>query len=270
MQRQHHVNKISGGEWPRCRKVQLVNGQLQCYLAFERTYKLLEAYRSGLHTRFLECDSDQQLVSFLKSWGPLYAERVTLWETRDSVFIPLNRCRAEQRGLRALIGLLSAFKGSAGERAALQEYIEAEYARQVNSPVGSSDEPFAVWLLRSTFRIEANVSEWVRSSNLSIVRSATMVALHNVPFMIGASLSCSRRAGRPQVEARWNVDTLEDALRWMIWQDEAIGRPTLVCEECRKVFRADSAHVRKYCSHECGHRVAARKWQKSKREREKE
>lgn len=269
MQRKYHVNAIAAGEWPRCQEVRLVEGQLQCHLAFERTYKLLEAYRSGLHLRFLECDSDQQLVSFLKSWGPLYAEWLTLWETRDSVSIPLSRCRAEQRGLRALIGLLTAFKRSAGERAALQEYIEAEYELQFNSLAPSYD-PSAVWLLKSTFRIEASVSEWAQSSNLPMVRSATMVALQNVPFMVGASLTCNRKAGRPQVEARWNVDTLEAALRWMVWQDEAIGRPTLCCEECRKVFRADSAHVRKYCSYECGHRVAARKWQKAKRERDKE
>ena len=69
MQRQHHVNAHAEGEWPRSREVRLVDGQIHYCLAPNFTYKLVEAYRRDPHLRFLECDSDQQLVSFFKSWG---------------------------------------------------------------------------------------------------------------------------------------------------------------------------------------------------------
>jgi hypothetical protein len=270
MQDNNHVNQLLPGEWPRCRDVKLVDGQLHCYLAFDRTYKLLEAYRSDLHLRFLECDSDRQLVSFLKTWGPLYFVRDAAWMIRNPVSIPLSWCRGYQRWLRALIGLLTAFKGSVEERTALQEYIEAEYERERNSFLPSSDDPIAINCLRTEFGIKTNVSEWVQTSNLPMVRAATMFMLQTVPFMSGATLTCSRGAGGPRVEARWNVDTLEDSLRWMVWQDEANGQPVLCCQECRKVFRAESAHVRKYCSQECGHRVASREFQRKKRAEQQE
>ena len=185
------------------------------------------------------------------------------------ILYPHNIDVIDRSRLRALISLLTAFKRSAGERAALQEYIEAEYECERNSPLTPSADPIAVTGLRSAFRIDGSVSEWVSSSNLSMVRSATMIALQTGPFVPGsASLTCSRKAGRAHVEARWNVDTLETALSWMVWQDESTQHPILCCQECRKIFRADYAHERKYCSYECGHRVAARKWQKAQRKRQ--
>ena len=39
-------------------------------------------------------------------------------------------------------------------------------------------------------------------------------------------------------------------------------RPLVFCKECSQAFRPVTAHVRKFCSEECGHRVAARNWRR--------
>ena len=42
-------------------------------------------------------------------------------------------------------------------------------------------------------------------------------------------------------------------------------QPVSYCEECNKAFCPENKHERKYCSPECGHKVAARKWARNKR-----
>jgi hypothetical protein len=81
----------------------------------------------------------------------------------------------------------------------------------------------------------------------------------------GAHLVCRRKRDRRFVEAGWTISCLEDALRWMIWYDEFSKHPLVCCSECRTVFRRETAHSKKYCTHDCAHRATARVWQRKKR-----
>jgi hypothetical protein len=237
------------------------DGVLYCSLTFERTYDLVEAYGDDLHVRFANAQTDEDLISFLEDWGPLWLNPE---QAQSGVMsLPLAYCCAFRRWLRALVDLLAAFKRVEGECAALQEFVEAEYEKDSASTI-HLNEPPSIAQLRILFGISGDVVDWVKQASLSAVRSATDAVL---PLFVvgGTRLSCIRRAGRPIVEAKWVVDSLEEALSWMAWYDEFTQHPIVCCQECRTVFRAETAHARKYCGHDCAHRATARVWQRNKR-----
>jgi hypothetical protein len=264
MQMQNHVN-IGKGGWPRCRDVSCRGGRIQCSLDLNRAYDLVQAYQHDIHLRFLECESDSQLVSFVRTWGPLTIS-VDEWPRKESS-APLAAYRAYQRRLKAVVKLLTSFKSSSEERESLLEFIRAESEDWLISPVTpTGSDPLLLVVLTGAFKIDGRIEGWIENATLTEVRSATTFILNSEVFGTGgACFNCERRRGRPEITARWSVNTLEDALKWMIWYDEFTSHPLVCCGACRKVFRADTAHVRRYCSYECGHRVAARDWQRRRR-----
>jgi len=268
MEVNNHINSWDRDRWVRCQRVTLRDGALACTLAPEQTYSLTQAYKCDLHIRFANALTDHDLIAFMRAWGPLYIPNFQATPT-GLVSLPLSYCRAFQRWLKALVDLLAAFKWAEDERAALQEFAEAEYEDARNSAL-HSDEPPVMPFLRHKFGISGDILDWVRNADLRAVRTATdfLVSLAQVGPQ-GAHLVCCRSRGRRYVEADWTISTLEDALRWMVWYDEFTKHPIVCCQECRKVFRAESAHLRKYCTHECAHRATARVWQRNKRARQR-
>jgi len=234
---------------------------MHCSLATSKRYVLTESYEDDLHIHFANAETDQALTEFVCDWGPLYITT----EQRGAVSMPLNYCRAFQRWLRTLVDLLAAFRHAAGEQEALQKYIiaEIEYGRSSPLPI---DESMSLVALRHRFGISGDIVDWVKGLNLRLVRSASdfLVSFAAVGPKF-SHLVCRRKGARRQVEASWIISSLEDALRWMVWYDEFTRHPILCCQECRKVFRGKSAHVRKYCSPECAHRATGRNWQRKMR-----
>jgi hypothetical protein len=109
---------------------------------------------------------------------------------------------------------------------------------------------------------EEDTSSWILSADLQRIRLAVEIVLRNTPLVLGAYLACGRRDRKPQVEAHWSVPTLQHALEWMVWYDVLNQHSLVFCRDCGEPFRAQSAHRRKYCTEECAHRVAARKWRR--------
>lgn len=246
--------------WPRCRNVTLRDGVLTCALDFERTYGLIEAYKYDPHIQFANAQTERDLIAFVRAWGPLIVDP----ETPNVMHLRLSQCRALQRWFRALFDLLAAFKRAEGEREVLQTFIEAEYGTLRGLP--AEIETNSLLSLRHEFHIDGNILEWIRGADLRTVRAVTDCLIPQLPIGPGkAYLVCRREHNHRYVEAGWTVSTLEDALRWMVWYDEFTQHPILCCQECRKVFRGETAHARKYCTHECGHRATARNWQRNKR-----
>jgi Zn-finger nucleic acid-binding protein len=261
-------NRINIKQWPRCREVTLQDGVLKCTLALDDTYDLGAAYKSDLHIRFSNTQTDEELVSFLRSWGPLG----WVFPGNQEKSLSLAYCRAFRRWLRALVDVLAAFKRAEGERAALREFIEAEYEKESASQHHLS-EPLSISTLRKNFRIskgQNSVADWLTAATLPQIRFATDLLVRFFPLASNAArLSCTRKGGKPQVEAKWDLLSLEEALRWMIWYDEFTQHPIMCCNECRQLFRVDSAHARKFCSLECAHRATARVWARNKREKQR-
>jgi hypothetical protein len=258
----HNRINMSETTWMRCKSVILRDGVLHCSLATERTYVLTEAYENDPHISFASAETDQDLIAFVRAWGPLYLNEEQARSGATS--LPLSYCRAFQGWLRAQVDLLAAFKRAEGEQAALHNFVEAEYEYARNTAV-PSNEPIALEFLRRSFGISGDIVQWVKGAELRAVRAATDFLVPLEPIVpLGARLICRRRGNRREVEASWAISTLEGALRWMVWYDEFTQHPILCCQECRKVFRGQTAHARKYCSPEHAHRATARNWQRRK------
>ncbi len=257
---QHHVKSQKAGFWPRCREVSIVNEQVRCELAGERPYDLILSYQKNPHIQLINCATDEQLVSFVRAWGPLGPSVAEL--NRGSCSAPLSRYRSFQNWLRRFFNLLVAFKDSSGEREALQEFVTAEIDVWRCSAIASQGEPLSILGLKTQFGIEGDLSTWLTDSPIVTVRLAVRLMIEVMPVNVHPQLSCVRRSGKPALEARWSVDSLDVALKWMVWYDEFTQHPLICCQACRKVFRPDTAHARKFCTYECAHRIAARKWQR--------
>jgi hypothetical protein len=254
----YRINTVESGKWPRCSEVTLRDDVLTCALNFDRAYTLAEAYKDDLHIRFANAQTDRDLIAFVRTWGPLI---IADPQIPDVVNLRLSQCRALQHWFRALFDLLGAFKRAEEERETLQAFIRAECETLAGLAVDI--ETNSLLSLRHDFHVNGNISEWIKDVDLRTVRAAIDCLIPQLPIGPGRPhLVCRRERGRRYVEAGWAVFTLEDALRWMVWYDEFTRHPLVCCSECRKVFRAETAHVRKYCSHECAHRATGRNWQR--------
>lgn len=254
---------FSEGEWASCKSVTLRDGVLYCSLEPKRTYVLTEAYEDDLHIRFANASKDDDLIAFVRGWGPLYLPNRQI-PANGVVCLPLNHCRAYQRWIKALLEILTAFKQAEREQEALLAFLEAEQENQL------PDEPVSFMLLRGSFSIAGDVVDWVKSANISTVQG---VIRRLIPFssatLNGVNLACSQQGEKRRLEASWEIPDMQSALRWMIWYDEFTMHPVVCCPECRKVFRGENTRVRKYCSEKCGHNATARRSMKKKRNAER-
>lgn len=235
---------------------------LQCCLDM-RTYDLTQAYEYDPHVWLSNSDTDDKLMEFVRVWGPLYLSGEE--SSSGMASHPLGYYRAFQRWLRALIDLLAAFKAAEDEQLALVRFVEAEYESGRHSHI-ASDESALLFGLRAYLGITGNIVDWVKGAKLGDLRVATDFAIQLATLApMGWYLLGRRERGRRCLEARWRITTLKEALVWMIWYDEFTQHAIVCCRECRQVFRGETAHARKYCSHECAHRATAREWQRGKR-----
>ncbi|HMK30960.1 MAG TPA: hypothetical protein VK473_14855 [Terriglobales bacterium] len=217
--------------------------------------------------QFLKCETDQDFITFVGAWGPL---RLTPEEDKNGVSkMGVENYLIFRRWLRAVINLIDGFKKSEHERERLLELILADNAVWQAAQV-PGNESLMVSLFRLRFRIVEDVEIWISHSDLRTTREAVAFLLSVISFVEGAGLDCHTQRGKPRVEARWRVDSLEAALRWMVWYDEFREHPLLFCEECDAPFRALTRHARKFCSYRCAHRPTARKHGRKKRKEAQE
>ena len=149
------------------------------------------------------------------------------------------------------------------DRESLEEFVLAETEKDRLSPIHDPDaEAFFLVLVRSEFGVHEALPEWIKQAPLPEIRSAIQFVLETYPIVIPLRLKVARHKKGFILQARWLLDNLETALRWMVWYDAFRTDPVLCCEECRKFFKPESAHKRKYCSPDCGRRVAARNWRR--------
>lgn len=250
----------------------LHDGQVHCVLAPDRTYDLIEAYPRRPHLAFLKLKTDRDLVSFVQTWGPLDLVRGRRRdELQQGVSVkPVKEYWLFQQWLKTLVRLLGAFKRSRHERKFLLEFLAADFESEQASPIAAPGDPSSLGLiLKAFFSLKEDPVGWIEQADLKSVRKAVAFVLDSTPLVTGASLQAIWKGRRPEIRTRWNVDTLLDALRWMVWHDEWIHHPLLFCQACDEPFRPQFSHRRLYCSPACGHRVAARKWRTADLEKKK-
>jgi hypothetical protein len=260
MQLQHHVNNLPPGYWPRCRDVTIRGGLLHCGLNLKDLYNLTDAYSDHPHVSFLRMQTEEDLRNFTLMWGPLVRSDFS----RGEIKTPVAWCWSYQRRLAALVKLSNAIRNREKERAALEEFVTAEWEHEGLFSLDARN-CWSLFILARFFPAGQDPMASLRDAEMRTVRVAAIGMIRATPVVACSASFDVKLARRPEIVARWTIDTLDNALRWMAWRDEWRGQPLSYCAECDEAFCPASKHRRKYCSYKCGHKVAARRWARKRR-----
>jgi len=282
---QNHVSAadLPNSVWYRPKTVTIDNGRLIVDLKECKLYSLTRAYRYSPHAEFLRLSADpKKLADFVRWWGPLVVVPGTVGlETLGWYNAPLEDIETYwlfQRFLRTKVDLLHAFKMNWSEPEKLQQALDAflscertvvergfeRYASpldNLHSDRGDTTELLGLNTKQLKMRLSPPGGKPLDIRQLDMA----IYILHS--FRIETTLFPNITSRRREVAPYWYLGSLWDAFLWMIWSDYYRQRPLGVCFECGTVFASGSAHRRKYCSLECGHRAAVRSYDREKRKR---
>jgi hypothetical protein len=265
MQYHKHVTDESSPTWSRCNRVELKGEDLVYMLDPDRRYNLLDK-RPQRYIRFLNLRTDQDLMGFVKTWGPLFVEELSItnkefwgrssralfWDFKSKLTSELELVQSFRSGDRE------------GLEAALLKYISATDGWTSTITQGKTTSTASELSLLFTGRRTENPKDWISKADISRLREVASWCVGS--FSLEFAASASWRNKRPQLTWEPRITSLAAAIQWELW-DSAIGAPPLtMCEECRTVFLPETAHPRKFCTPKCAHRVAMRMWRKSNAE----
>jgi hypothetical protein len=257
-------------EWPRPSRVVIHDGNLRCEFIPAKYYNLQDSYRQSPHTQFLNARTDSEMLKFVKTWGPLDLNFDP--PTAGVVTNTLAKCHARRRQLTALIGLIGAIEDAAMERESLQEFLDAEAER---SGVDAEDfrrrhpgqhyyqiDDFRLSVQRA-FRVQGSLSEWVARASMTEIRSALEYVVEGTSIAPLSFLRVILHGDKSVVRNQWLFVSLEGALKSMVWFDLDRKDPLYCCQECRRFFKSESKHERKFCDDpRCAKRAARRNWRR--------
>jgi len=264
-----HVNSaITLPIWPRGRNVQIEGPWLKCELDSERKYSLMKVYSRKPHVAFINVKSERELITFVQTWGPL---SIPAGSPQQTSWMQTQWYWNFQRDLRVTAGLLRAFCQREGEEKALAEYLAVKKEQNRSTETPSTEEIYLATFSQQLAGLSDSVAlvpEWNAKTDVSS-RHRAIADLIEKAFTSTARMHADWKERTPRIEALWELNNLEDALTWMVFQDAIHDRLPQICPECQEVFRPSYRHKMKFCSFECAHRVAARNWRRrdSKRKR---
>lgn len=241
--------------WPRCSRVELRGENLVYTVDWKRKYDLADK-PSQLHVQFLKLNTDEELMEFMRNWGPL-------WQTTPAkITVRSSGYWAFQGRLKAGLELAqNAHKNDVGGlRGAILSYLEADKECFKESQ-GRSDE---LTFTESHLSLvatgnEQQPKEWVPKAQLSVLqRAATDCLIGTLKFKLH-----SEWEGR-RLRFSWKSYplALAEAIETELWNSLTGNKPVTLCNECQVAFLPESAHPQKYCSYDCAHRKAVRSWRR--------
>jgi hypothetical protein len=262
MQLQHHVHAIAADIWPRGARVEVGDGKIFCKFANARAYDLVGAYSKSPHIIFMNCDKDDDFQRFVSAWGPL------LWFPEDLKrgwsLVPLRDYRARRDLLRAVTKIMSACKGFQDERESLGEFITAILNMVSPGPTQElMKEAVSLDLIPSlpSLQQKGDPIKWAESASAADIRRVLASCVQDwfrSPSSWGFRVQA--RGKGFEIKPSFELHSLWDAMRWMLFFDEWNRRPPILCQECPKIFRPTTAHTMKFCSPTCAHRATNRVW----------
>ena len=266
MQYQYHINENESAKWPRCKHVEVTGDQVICELDWEHAYLLAGAHIHKPHLDFLNLQNDQDLVRFLRQWGPLFAAEPELNKPQ---------CWSYYRKLRAIGELVEAFKDGSASclRNALLELIAAEReydSHLFGSPgIPAGNLPILALSLNVAFRPgPEQPQDWIPQLNIRRLREVGAWVM-GAELSVRSKLNAAWRDGSAKIDWQPDVVTLAEVMKWCVWHS-VVGRLSLAfCKNCRDSFYPDSAHERKFCSDLCAKRWTAREWARKNRRKQK-
>ena len=264
MQLRKHVHGIGPDVWPRCSEVDIDQVRIGYKLAEGRAYDLVKAYAEEPHVEFANCRNDADFRRFLLRFGPLHLNEVNL--KHGFGVVRLRDYQAASRFLRAIMQVMDACKKPQDPRAALVEFFSS---LPNNVSPGPLREAFKQYIsLEEISPLAGSMTtgdpaEWAQHASVTDVRKA-------LASCVGGWFRSPNRWGfrvQPrgkvfEIEPSFELNSLWDGLRWMLFFDEWNHRPPVLCQECPTIFRPQTAHKKKFCSPECAHRAANRDWRR--------
>jgi hypothetical protein len=251
--------------------VRIVGRFLQCDLDRKRAYGLMEAYKREPHIAFMNVKSESELASFVKTWGPLCIPDTS---PKGTSWLLLNDYWTCQRYLKATAHLLRAFHDRRGEKEALAEFLTARGRQYPGETAPIAPLEALMWLQNDSLfctLVETHTGDELQVGNIlfewnertdSRCRHRLIAFLIEHTFQGSARIVADWGARRPRLEVLWDLNNLETALAWMVYQDTLTGHIPQPCPECLEAFRPSFRHSKKFCSYDCAHRAAARKWRR--------
>jgi hypothetical protein len=274
-EQEYDVEEDRPGFWCPAREAWIDNDFLWCELDPRHTYELMQRYAAAPHVEFFNAKSDDDLLEFVRTWGPL---AIPDGSPVGKSILSIREYRLFQKKLKATSGLLHALQKGIGEGQALREFLILAEQRQqaislgtVNTPSTTSlnlqmilqDDPLVRPLRRryvnktnESTRILASLLEWIATSSVATLRKA-IADLINKECQLTARFYSSSQSGT--ISLLWDLYTLEDALVWMVYQGAVEMCLPQSCPECQKVFKSGTRHAKKFCSYKCAHRCASRR-----------
>lgn len=247
--------------WYRCKNARISGGRMTCVMDPERQYLLMAAYKFAPHLRLLNVKTDDGLIGFVRTYGPL--------DLRTD--FPVDFYWTFQGWLQEWVGLVDAFRRSKDEphrlREALHRYLVADRRKYAAWGIPGSDLSDSMFL-SERYSLPPDPGQWIPQASFDKVQEATTFCLNTID-LIRVGLQTRWKGRRPEIHPTFVLDNLRQALVWMVWQDEFRKRPVGVCAECRTYFVPETAHERKYCKYECAHRAAARGWRRKDLQRKR-
>jgi hypothetical protein len=215
--------------------------------------------------------SESELARFVKTWGPLSIPDTS---PKGTSGLLLSHYWNFQRYLKATACLLRAFCDRSGEKEAVAEFLTAqsqEYPSEVPPPaqlvalmhLQNDSLPFKLVETHAGAELkwENNLLEWNERTDSSCRRRLIAVLIEHT-FQGSARMVADWHARPPRLEVLWDLNDLETALTWMVYQDVITEHIPQLCPECLKAFRPPFRHNRKFCSYDCAHRATAREWRR--------
>lgn len=263
MKTQHPTYAPTGFSWCRCARVNVIDGNVVWKLRKDAQYTLLDAYSKRPHLQLAEATTDDKLIAFVRAWGPL--RRIPL-EQQNKGSDPLADYRGVRDYVAASLRLIDAVSSTSEQRSAIRQFVEAKHWYGDTRYIGCA---ILCRYSKHPRGLDAGLQDhlpWLESAPKTIVQRVCEELVYLIiTATANPQLAVVKGERGPEVQARVNVFSLPDALLWMIWRDIDSKVPTLVCEECHRLYQPNSRHETKFCKEECAKRKHGREYQKRRR-----
>src|SRR3954462_12753747 len=101
------MSTLQEGKWLRCRDLKIEGERLYYMLLWDRPYDLVQSYPKDPHLQFLRAETSTDIVSFVRSWGPVRMPNGAT-PAAPSCSEPLTQFTKPQRQLRVVVNMLNA------------------------------------------------------------------------------------------------------------------------------------------------------------------
>jgi hypothetical protein len=142
MKYHNHITNMDSLDWPKCASIELHGERLVCVLDWNRKYDLTKSYRYPPHIDFLNLETDEDLMTFIRQRGPLWGA-YRKGQQQPRIEGDKRKYWAFQRTIKAKLGVVDAFRSAKKSELskAILECIEVDDERRILGSRPPAREP---------------------------------------------------------------------------------------------------------------------------------